>query len=76
MFGWLNPEPITVVDLMLNDLGGPAGEGLDTDSKSLVLPVDLNGTVTSAGGAGRPAKTDSLPGHRRGQRFLEFSGRT
>ena len=32
-----------MVDLVLEDLGGPAGEGLDAGLEFFVLPLDLDG---------------------------------
>jgi len=35
-------DAVAVVDLMLDDLGGPAGEGLDPGLEGLILPADLD----------------------------------
>lgn len=41
---YLNDEALAVVDLMLDDLGCPAGEGFQPLLKLLVLPAHLDGT--------------------------------
>ena len=38
-----------MVDLVLNDLGGPAGKGFDPGLKLRRLPLRLNGLITLSG---------------------------
>ena len=38
-------DAVAVVDLVLDDLGGPAGEGSETGLEFFVLPLDLDGLI-------------------------------
>ena len=45
---FLDQNAVTMVDLMLNDLCRPAGEGLDPGLKGLILPPNLDGLIPAA----------------------------
>ena len=59
--GWgvrLYQDSVAMVDLMLNNLGRPAGEGLNAGLKFLVLPLNLNRLISLAlTGAAQQRKT-------------------
>ena len=45
----LYQDTVTMVDLVLDDLGRPAGEGFDAGLEFLVLPLDFDSFVAFTG---------------------------
>ena len=53
---------VAMVDLVLNDLSSPAGEGFDTSLEFLVLPLDFDGLKPLAGARVAQKGQAALPG--------------